>query len=107
MALWVRPESPLAGIFPSSHIHSISLPRMLRSLSHRPKAVRHSRPVSIELSQEDELAMKFLKEEESLWKNTKKIDTLFGRAEEFDAIFFVGGHGRKYMFGLSLLVVLV
>ena len=39
--------------------------------------------------------MKFLKENEKLWKQTEKLDSFLGRAGEFDAIFFVGGHGRE------------
>merc|ERR1711964_556212 len=40
-----------------------------------------------------------LKENENLWKQTEKLDSILGRAGEFDAIFFVGGHGP--MFGLA------
>jgi hypothetical protein len=39
--------------------------------------------------------MTFHKEKEALWKNTEKLDSFLGRANEFDAIFYVGGHGRK------------
>ncbi len=45
--------------------------------------------------------MKFLKEQESLWKNTEKLSSFTGKAKDFDAIFFVGGHGRKLCFEVS------
>lgn len=51
-------------------------------------------PSSVEMFKEDAEATKFLKEKESLWKNTEKLGKYLGKADEFDAIFFVGGHGR-------------
>lgn len=42
----------------------------------------------------DPVSSKFLKEQEALWKNTEKLSDVFPRASEFDAIFYVGGHGR-------------
>lgn len=53
-------------------------------------------PSSVEGFKNDEECAKFLKEQESLWKNTQKLETFKGRASEFAAIFFVGGHGRKH-----------
>jgi len=53
-------------------------------------------PSSVEMFKEDAEAVKFLKEKESLWKNTQKLSEFLGRAEEFEAIFFVGGHGPMF-----------
>ncbi|KAG4427074.1 hypothetical protein IFR05_017443, partial [Cadophora sp. M221] len=44
----------------------------------------------------DEVSVKFLKENEKLWKETEKLESFVGRAAEFDAIFFVGGHGPMF-----------
>jgi hypothetical protein len=44
---------------------------------------------------EDAESTKFLKEKESLWKNTEKLSSFLGKAGQFDGIFYVGGHGRK------------
>lgn len=52
-------------------------------------------PSSVEMFKEDAEASKFLKEKESLWKNTEKLSKFVGKADEFDAVFYVGGHGRK------------
>jgi putative intracellular protease/amidase len=52
-------------------------------------------PSSVEASKEDAESTKFLKEKESLWKNTEKLSSFIGKADQFDAIFYVGGHGRK------------
>lgn len=50
---------------------------------------------SVEAFKEDAEATKFYKTKEALWKNTEKLSSFLGRAKEFDAIFYVGGHGRK------------
>ncbi len=52
-------------------------------------------PNSVEAFKDDEESSKFLKEKASLWKNTEKLSSFIGKAKDFDAIFFVGGHGRK------------
>ena len=40
--------------------------------------------------------MDFLENKKELWENTQKLETFVGRAKDFDAIFYVGGLGRKY-----------
>jgi putative intracellular protease/amidase len=53
-------------------------------------------PSSVKMFENDPVSARFLKEQESLWKNTLKLEEVLPRAEkgEFDAIFYVGGHGR-------------
>ncbi|GKZ37726.1 hypothetical protein AbraIFM66950_009408 [Aspergillus brasiliensis] len=53
-------------------------------------------PGSIEMFKEDAVSQKFLKEQESLWTNTVKLSDVVSRVSEFDAIFYVGGHGPMY-----------
>ncbi|CAK4008804.1 class I glutamine amidotransferase [Lecanosticta acicola] len=53
-------------------------------------------PASVEMFKEDAEATKFLKEKETLWKHTEKLGDFLGKAEEFDAIFYVGGHGPMF-----------
>jgi putative intracellular protease/amidase len=43
---------------------------------------------------EDPVSSKFLKEQTALWKKTEKLADVLPRVGEFDAIFYVGGHGR-------------
>lgn len=43
----------------------------------------------------DPVSTKFLNEQSALWKNTHKLSDFVSRVSEFDAIFYVGGHGRK------------
>jgi len=53
-------------------------------------------PSSVEASKDDAKAVHFLKTKEALWKNTKKLSDFLGHAKEFEAIFFVGGHGPMF-----------
>lgn len=53
-------------------------------------------PSSVEASKEDAASVKFLKDKESLWKNTSKLSSFLGKADQFDAIFYVGGHGPMF-----------
>jgi putative intracellular protease/amidase len=52
-------------------------------------------PSSVEAFKSDASATKFLNTKEALWKNTHKLSEFIGHANEYEAIFFVGGHGRK------------
>ncbi|KAH9206733.1 putative chaperone protein HSP31 [Leptodontidium sp. 2 PMI_412] len=53
-------------------------------------------PSSVEASKDDSVSIDFLKNNEKLWKNTEKLDSFLGRAGEFEALFFVGGHGPMF-----------
>ncbi|KAJ6113227.1 ThiJ/PfpI family protein [Penicillium sp. IBT 18751x] len=53
-------------------------------------------PDSVKLSQSDVLSMKFFKEHEHLWSNTVKLRDIVPRADEFAALFYVGGHGPMF-----------
>ena len=52
-------------------------------------------PSSVEATKDDKASVDFLNSKQALWKNTEKLSKFVGRAKEFDAVFFVGGHGRK------------
>jgi len=53
-------------------------------------------PSSVEATKEDPVSVKFLKTKEALWKNTEKLSSLLGKADQFEAIFYVGGHGPMF-----------
>ncbi|KAI5360263.1 putative class I glutamine amidotransferase [Septoria linicola] len=53
-------------------------------------------PSSVEGFKEDAEAVKFLNEKEALWSNTQKLGDFVGKANSFDAIFYVGGHGPMF-----------
>ncbi|KIW18086.1 hypothetical protein PV08_02373 [Exophiala spinifera] len=44
----------------------------------------------------DEECRQFWENESALWKNTQVLSTLVGKAKDFAAIFYVGGHGPMY-----------
>lgn len=48
----------------------------------------------------DPVSQTFLKEQKALWTNTHKLADMLPRVGEFDAIFYVGGHGRMSLFSL-------
>ncbi|KAF2663772.1 class I glutamine amidotransferase-like protein [Microthyrium microscopicum] len=49
---------------------------------------------------EDKESVAFHKDQSALWKNTSKLSDFAGKAKDFAAIFYVGGHGP--MFDLAL-----
>lgn len=55
-------------------------------------------PSSVEMFKSDEESVKFLKEEEKLWKNTSVLADFLGKSGDFEGIFYVGGHGREFPF---------
>ncbi|KAK4903112.1 hypothetical protein LTR27_000040 [Elasticomyces elasticus] len=50
---------------------------------------------SVQMFTDDE-STKFLKEQEALWKNTEKLSSFLGKSDQFDAVFYVGGHGPMF-----------
>jgi len=53
-------------------------------------------PSSVEASKDDPISQKFLKIKSALWKNTEKLSDFVGHAKDFEAIFYVGGHGPMF-----------
>ncbi len=53
-------------------------------------------PTSIQFSAEDANAVKFLNEKKDVYRNTQKLSSFLGRADEFDALYVVGGHGPMF-----------
>lgn len=49
-------------------------------------------PASVESFKDDAPCVHYLENKSQLWETTEKLDTFLGRAKEFDAIFYVGGH---------------
>lgn len=52
-------------------------------------------PSSIEAAKDD-VSVNFLKNDEKVWKTTQRMDNFVGKAKDFDAIFYVGGHGPMF-----------
>ncbi|KAL5337372.1 class I glutamine amidotransferase-like protein [Aspergillus crustosus] len=53
-------------------------------------------PASVKMFENDPISTTFLKDQEKLWKNTHKLQEFVDRVDEFDAVFYVGGHGPMF-----------
>lgn len=53
-------------------------------------------PNSVKMFESDPISKKFLATQEALWANTHRVSDMVARVDEFDAIFYVGGHGRMF-----------
>ena len=53
-------------------------------------------PSSVEAFKNDEASQNFLKNKESLWKSTHKLSDFAGKAKDYSALFYVGGHGPMF-----------
>ncbi|KAH6613914.1 class I glutamine amidotransferase-like protein [Boeremia exigua] len=52
-------------------------------------------PASVEAAQDD-VSVDFFKNQKAIFQNTQKLEDFVGKANEFDAIFYVGGHGPMF-----------
>jgi putative intracellular protease/amidase len=52
-------------------------------------------PMSAEVADDDYQTKEFL-EKKAIWESSEKIASFLGRADEFDAVFYVGGWGRRF-----------
>jgi len=53
-------------------------------------------PGSVEAFKSDPESVEFLQTKSSLWEDTEKISTFLGRAKDFDAVYYPGGHGPMF-----------
>ncbi|KAL7904244.1 ThiJ/PfpI family protein [Trichoderma velutinum] len=53
-------------------------------------------PDSITRFKDDKLAINFYKQHKEVWNNTAKLSEYLGRADEFDALYFPGGHAPAF-----------
>lgn len=53
-------------------------------------------PSSIEAASDDSISQRFLTEQNALWEATEPLVSFLGRADEFAAVFFPGGHGPMF-----------
>ncbi|OJJ33962.1 hypothetical protein ASPWEDRAFT_114189 [Aspergillus wentii DTO 134E9] len=53
-------------------------------------------PHSVKAFENDEVSMSFMQNEKAVWANTYKIAEVIPMAGEFDALFYVGGHGPMF-----------
>ncbi|PWY94134.1 class I glutamine amidotransferase-like protein [Aspergillus sclerotioniger CBS 115572] len=51
---------------------------------------------SVKNFQNDPISVKFFESQKKLWETTKPLKDFLGKASEFDAIFYPGGHGPMF-----------
>lgn len=52
-------------------------------------------PSSVEAFKEDASSQAFLKDHKNLWEKTQPLANFTAAADEYDAIFYPGGHGKS------------
>jgi len=78
-----------------AHPYSVLTPHVQISIASVNGGVAPLDPASIKASKDD-ISVNFLNTQESLWKNTAPLSDFVGKASEFAAVFFVGGHGPMF-----------
>lgn len=53
-------------------------------------------PSSVETFKEDTESVEFYEKKKEIWENTKRLEEFKGKAAQFDAIFYPGGHGPMF-----------
>ncbi|KAH8900159.1 DJ-1/PfpI family protein [Thozetella sp. PMI_491] len=53
-------------------------------------------PSSVEAFKSDPSSVAFLKDKTALWEQTAKLSSFLGRASEYEAVFYPGGHGPMW-----------
>lgn len=53
-------------------------------------------PSSVEAAAKDEVSQSFLSKQAALWEGTAPLASFIGRADDFDAVFYPGGHGPMF-----------
>ncbi|KAF4970861.1 hypothetical protein FSARC_2227 [Fusarium sarcochroum] len=51
---------------------------------------------SVEMFKGDEESVKFLNEKKQVWEETRPLKEFLGKASEYDAVFYPGGHGPMF-----------
>lgn len=53
-------------------------------------------PASVEAFKSDDISQTFMENKSDLWRNTQKLSQFVGKAGDYDALFYVGGHGPMF-----------
>ncbi|KAK8050783.1 hypothetical protein PG994_012513 [Apiospora phragmitis] len=53
-------------------------------------------PASVKMFEQDAESVEFLNSKKAVWQNTQKLSSFRGKAAEFDALFYPGGHGPMF-----------
>ncbi|KAI9733427.1 MAG: hypothetical protein M1834_003511 [Cirrosporium novae-zelandiae] len=79
-----------------AHPYHVLAPHAELTIASPAGGVAPKDPMSVEAFKDDEISVNFLNTKQSLWEKTEKLEKLLGKAGEFDALFYVGGHGPMF-----------
>ncbi|KAI0414689.1 DJ-1/PfpI family protein [Xylaria grammica] len=80
-----------------SHPYDVLAQAGVEIVSASPKGgVAPLDPGSVEMFKEDAGAQAFLKNNKAVWEQTQPLSSFKGRADEFAALFYPGGHGPMF-----------
>ncbi|CAG9988744.1 unnamed protein product [Clonostachys byssicola] len=79
-----------------SHPYDILAPKAEIVVASPKGGVAPLDPASIEFSKSDDGAQNFYKTKSEVWEKTRPIKEFLGKADEYDALFYPGGHGPVF-----------
>jgi len=79
-----------------AHPYDVLAPKAELTIASPKGGVAPLDPGSVEMFKEDKSSVNFLKNHKSVWENTTPLKEFVGRASEFDALFYPGGHGPMF-----------
>ncbi|CCE29197.1 hypothetical protein E4U22_006676 [Claviceps purpurea] len=92
----VKLDKPTGWYLPElAHPYDVLAPKAEIVVASPKGGVAPLDPASVELFK-DESSVRFLKNNKDVWEKTTPLREFVGRAHEFDAIFYPGGHGPMY-----------
>ncbi|CAH0046644.1 unnamed protein product [Clonostachys solani] len=79
-----------------SHPYDVLAPKAEIVVASPKGGVAPLDPASIEFSKSDDGAQSFYKNKSEVWENTRPIKEFLGKADEYAALFYPGGHGPVF-----------
>ncbi|KAG5940990.1 hypothetical protein E4U53_007507 [Claviceps sorghi] len=93
----VKLDKPTGWYLPElAHPYDVLAPKTEIVVASPKGGVAPLDPSSVEMFKSDDISAKFLEKNKQVWETTKPLKDFVGRAGEFDALFYVGGHGPMF-----------
>ncbi|KAK8926927.1 Glyoxalase 3 [Metarhizium anisopliae] len=93
----VKLDKPTGWYLPElAHPHDVLAPKAEIVVASPKGGIAPLDPSSIDMFKSDESSVNFLNNHKSVWEKTTPLKEFIGRSEEFDALFYPGGHGPMY-----------
>ncbi|KAG5917597.1 hypothetical protein E4U42_007185 [Claviceps africana] len=93
----VKLDKPTGWYLPElAHPYDVLAPKTEIVVASPKGGVAPLDPSSVEMFKSDDISAKFLENNKHVWETTKPLKDFVGRAGDFDALFYVGGHGPMF-----------